>query len=268
MNACAGPWGVRRPHWPVGHHTRCHPSRRSPLYRRAHALAIAALPIPSYLELTTACASGGSETAGVQREASLCACPSLCPCPRIVHGPPAALGIARHGASNRAGPSRPEPVPWPSGFRGRAPHGQQGRRRAWWRRWQLLFASVSLPGTARLLPPLAFAAATGPAAGPALAPRCHRLFCPACSKNDPAVLERRQRATEELDASVRRMVEHNPGRAPRWAPQRVMHMDRFCLQHGKRCVMWDDEGAGFYLVSSAARCCWCWCWGGGSARQR
>lgn len=25
-------------------------------------------------------------------------------------------------------------------------------------------------------------------------------------------------------------------------------MDLFCLQHGKRCVMWDDEGAGFYLV--------------------
>ena len=27
-----------------------------------------------------------------------------------------------------------------------------------------------------------------------------------------------------------------------------LQMDRFCLQAGKRCVMWDDEGAGFYLV--------------------
>lgn len=25
-------------------------------------------------------------------------------------------------------------------------------------------------------------------------------------------------------------------------------MDRFCLENGKRCIMWDDDGAGFYLV--------------------
>ena len=28
-----------------------------------------------------------------------------------------------------------------------------------------------------------------------------------------------------------------------------LQMDHFCLRNGKRCVMWDDEGVGFYLVS-------------------
>lgn len=27
-----------------------------------------------------------------------------------------------------------------------------------------------------------------------------------------------------------------------------MQMDKFCLLHEKRCIMWDDEGNGFYLV--------------------
>ena len=25
-------------------------------------------------------------------------------------------------------------------------------------------------------------------------------------------------------------------------------MDEFCLKEGKRCIMWDDEGSGFFLV--------------------
>lgn len=25
-------------------------------------------------------------------------------------------------------------------------------------------------------------------------------------------------------------------------------MDRMALEHRKRCIMWDDEGAGFYMV--------------------
>jgi hypothetical protein len=28
----------------------------------------------------------------------------------------------------------------------------------------------------------------------------------------------------------------------------LLQMDKFCLQHEKRCIMWDDEGNGFYLV--------------------
>lgn len=31
----------------------------------------------------------------------------------------------------------------------------------------------------------------------------------------------------------------------------LTQMDRFCLENGKRCVMWDDEGAGFYLVRAS-----------------
>lgn len=83
------------------------------------------------------------------------------------------------------------------------------------------------------------------------------------------------------------MLQHNPGRLPRWDARRIMQasglhdehagacfkrqkhrlrrtcsadphlavglpfslqMDQFCLRHGKRCVMWDDDGVGFYLV--------------------
>ena len=29
-----------------------------------------------------------------------------------------------------------------------------------------------------------------------------------------------------------------------------LQMDRLALEERKRCIMWDDEGAGFYLVSS------------------
>lgn len=32
-------------------------------------------------------------------------------------------------------------------------------------------------------------------------------------------------------------------------------MDRHCLEQGKRCVMWDDQGAGFYLVRRGDGCC-------------
>jgi hypothetical protein len=31
-------------------------------------------------------------------------------------------------------------------------------------------------------------------------------------------------------------------------------MDRFCLAVGKRCIMWDDESNGFYLVSAMLVC--------------
>ena len=32
-----------------------------------------------------------------------------------------------------------------------------------------------------------------------------------------------------------------------------LQIDRFCLEQGKRCIMWDDEGAGFYLVGAAPK---------------
>jgi len=28
----------------------------------------------------------------------------------------------------------------------------------------------------------------------------------------------------------------------------VVQLDAFCLKEGKRCIMWDDEGSGFFLV--------------------
>ena len=28
----------------------------------------------------------------------------------------------------------------------------------------------------------------------------------------------------------------------------VLQMDDYCLKEGKRCIMWDDEESGFFLV--------------------
>ena len=43
-----------------------------------------------------------------------------------------------------------------------------------------------------------------------------------CRKNDPEVLERRQKDQEALEAAVAHMLQHNPGRMPRWDAQRIM----------------------------------------------
>ncbi|PRW61039.1 hypothetical protein C2E21_0196 [Chlorella sorokiniana] len=67
-------------------------------------------------------------------------------------------------------------------------------------------------------------------------------------KNDPEVLARRRKEQEELDAAVTHMLEHNPGRVPSWDARRIMQMDWFCLRNGKRCVMWDDQDVGFFLM--------------------
>ncbi|KAL4423816.1 hypothetical protein ABPG75_001117 [Micractinium tetrahymenae] len=66
--------------------------------------------------------------------------------------------------------------------------------------------------------------------------------------NDPEVLKRREERKKALDAAVEDMLARAPGRVPGWDLERRMYMDRFCLEHGKRCIMWDDEGAGFYLM--------------------
>lgn len=72
-----------------------------------------------------------------------------------------------------------------------------------------------------------------------------------CRKSNPEVLEKRKQRVQELDADVNRMQSRNPGRVPDWDEERLMRMDKAALQHGKRCVMWDDTGAGFYLVRNA-----------------
>jgi len=69
-------------------------------------------------------------------------------------------------------------------------------------------------------------------------------------KNNPEVLQKRKHRKEQLDAAVAHMQATNPNRLPMWSTERIMRIDRFALQHGKRCIMWDDAGSGFYLVSA------------------
>ncbi len=47
------------------------------------------------------------------------------------------------------------------------------------------------------------------------------------------------------------MQNDNPGRKPDWDEERIMKMDRAALELGKRCILWDDKGAGFFLVRIA-----------------
>lgn len=68
------------------------------------------------------------------------------------------------------------------------------------------------------------------------------------AKNDPEMLAKRAARQAKLDAKVEHMMKTMPGRVPNWHPNRLMQLDRFCLEAGKRCIMWDDEGAGFYLM--------------------
>ena len=70
-----------------------------------------------------------------------------------------------------------------------------------------------------------------------------------CSKNNPEVLAKRKERVAQLDNDIKRMQTHNPGKKPEWNEQRVMLMDRTALELGKRCIMWDDAGSGFFLVS-------------------
>lgn len=44
------------------------------------------------------------------------------------------------------------------------------------------------------------------------------------------------------------MQRQNPGRPPSWDEERLLRLDRAALKLGKRCVMWDDSGGGFYLM--------------------
>ena len=74
---------------------------------------------------------------------------------------------------------------------------------------------------------------------------------PATSKNNPEVLEKRKQRIAALDSEIKRMQNDNPGRKPDWDEERIMKMDRAALELGKRCILWDDKGAGFFLVRIA-----------------
>lgn len=67
------------------------------------------------------------------------------------------------------------------------------------------------------------------------------------------MLEKRAQKEAQLDAEVKSMLAAMPGRVPGWERRRVMLIDRYCLEEGKRCIMWDDDGAGFYLVRAGGR---------------
>eukprot|EP00887_Chlorella_sp_A99_P003588 scaffold7.g3588.t1 len=83
-------------------------------------------------------------------------------------------------------------------------------------------------------------------------------------RNNPEVLARRKQKVAELEAQVARMLQRAPGRVPDWDDARIAQargrsqsglailapfVDKYCLEQGKRCVMWDDEGtAGFFLM--------------------
>ncbi len=83
---------------------------------------------------------------------------------------------------------------------------------------------------------------------------------------------------DEVLAKTHRILKDNPGRKPSWSEDRlqqvcntcqsgplpivsstftslwawdrsmVHQMDKMALEQRKRCIMWDDEGPGFYLV--------------------
>ncbi|RMZ53439.1 hypothetical protein APUTEX25_004927 [Auxenochlorella protothecoides] len=44
------------------------------------------------------------------------------------------------------------------------------------------------------------------------------------------------------------MVTENCRRRPSWPEEKIRQMDQHCRLNGLRCVMWDDEAAGFYLL--------------------
>lgn len=48
------------------------------------------------------------------------------------------------------------------------------------------------------------------------------------------------------------MLKGISARPTRWSESKVTLMDYICLKNGKRCIMWDDEGEGFYLVCSCS----------------
>ncbi|KAL6776784.1 hypothetical protein ACKKBF_B30895 [Auxenochlorella protothecoides x Auxenochlorella symbiontica] len=68
------------------------------------------------------------------------------------------------------------------------------------------------------------------------------------AKNNPEVLGRRRRRVEALESRMTQMVTENCRRRPSWPEEKIRQMDQHCRLNGLRCIMWDDEAAGFYLL--------------------
>lgn len=66
--------------------------------------------------------------------------------------------------------------------------------------------------------------------------------------NDPKVVEQREQKIAAMNRDIERMKRQNAGRPPSWDDKRLMQLDRAALEFGKRCIMWDDSGAGFYYM--------------------
>ena len=66
-----------------------------------------------------------------------------------------------------------------------------------------------------------------------------------------SLAERRSLKKVELKESIASelsTIASRKGTSCRWSDERVAAMDELCLREGKRCVMWSDEGSGFYLL--------------------
>lgn len=61
-------------------------------------------------------------------------------------------------------------------------------------------------------------------------------------------MRKRLEKKKRLQDGVEKIIKGITARKTVWSIEKVMDMDALCLKHGKRCVMWDDEGNGFYLV--------------------
>lgn len=67
-------------------------------------------------------------------------------------------------------------------------------------------------------------------------------------KSNVEVQRDREENRKRVDAVVHRMTTTNKGRVPDWDKTRLMQFDRMALEKGKRCIMWDDQKHGFFLL--------------------
>jgi hypothetical protein len=70
---------------------------------------------------------------------------------------------------------------------------------------------------------------------------------------DAALLKRREEKKAHLKDAISRELAGISRRKANWSPSQLKQMDDLCLKSGKRCVMWSDEGAGWYVLIN-----WVW----------
>eukprot|EP00242_Pyramimonas_sp_CCMP2087_P010479 CAMPEP_0198217816 /NCGR_PEP_ID=MMETSP1445-20131203/65970_1 /TAXON_ID=36898 /ORGANISM="Pyramimonas sp., Strain CCMP2087" /LENGTH=132 /DNA_ID=CAMNT_0043894633 /DNA_START=151 /DNA_END=546 /DNA_ORIENTATION=- len=65
--------------------------------------------------------------------------------------------------------------------------------------------------------------------------------------NDPKRNEVHEKRNAEVAHEIERIRATMPRRDPKWTEERRLSIDKLALHHGKRMVLWDDAGMGFYL---------------------